>query len=223
MTPSHARQRLDFAMRHANKDDNFWDKLVCEDEKYFGLKGPHTGSLNNYVRCHSDERIDRENVNEVPGDQEFLFYAGWISAEGVGDLVEIDLPFTGLKYADILKGKYIRSLPKMLLTKASSILLMDNDPRHKSNVVSSKLREKRINVLNFPPMSGDLNPIENVWSILQSRVQARKPHNLNQLRSMLQEEWAIIDSDKELLRNLIRSMPRRLNEVILRDGWYTRY
>ena len=42
---------------------------------------------------------------------------------------------------------------------------------------------------NWPPNSPDLNPIENVWRILKSRVKLYKSMTYQQLRRAIEREW----------------------------------
>ncbi len=49
---------------------------------------------------------------------------------------------------------------------------------------------------NWPPNSPDLNPIENVWRILKSRVKLHKSMTYQQLRRAIEREWwAITDEE----------------------------
>ena len=57
----------------------------------------------------------------------------------------------------------------------------DNDPKHKSRVVKSWLDGNEINVLEWPPQTTDLNPIENLWRIIKRAVSDRKPINQRSL------------------------------------------
>ena len=41
----------------------------------------------------------------------------------------------------------------------------------------------------WPPQSSDLNPIEQLWSLLKRRVSERGPWGVEQLKSVLREEW----------------------------------
>ncbi|GBM14131.1 Transposable element Tc3 transposase [Araneus ventricosus] len=46
----------------------------------------------------------------------------------------------------------------------------DNVPIHTSNATKNYLNSKNLTVLEWPPMSPDLNPIENVWDIISRKV-----------------------------------------------------
>jgi transposase len=48
--------------------------------------------------------------------------------------------------------------------------LQDGAPCFTSKKVMGFLREKRIAVLDWPGNSPDLNPIENLWSIIKKRL-----------------------------------------------------
>ena len=48
--------------------------------------------------------------------------------------------------------------------------LQDNFKGHTSYVVNGYLKAKKINLIDFPPCSPDINVIENFWSLLQKNV-----------------------------------------------------
>ncbi|GFU64821.1 DDE_3 domain-containing protein [Trichonephila clavipes] len=67
--------------------------------------------------------------------------------------------------------------------------------------------------MDFPAYSPDLNPIENVWDMLDRRIAARQSHPtcLPELRKAMLNEWCNIPQDQ--VDNLILSMSRRSFEV----------
>uniref|UniRef100_A0A667ZMM5 Tc1-like transposase DDE domain-containing protein n=1 Tax=Myripristis murdjan TaxID=586833 RepID=A0A667ZMM5_9TELE len=68
--------------------------------------------------------------------------------------------------------------------------------------------------MEWPALSPDLNPIENLWDQLSRRVEARSsvPQNLNVLRAALQEEWDAMP--QQTISRLVNSMRRRCQAVI---------
>jgi hypothetical protein len=69
-------------------------------------------------------------------------------------------------------------------------------------------------VLPWPARSPDLNPIENLWSIMSRYVYAngRQFSSVSELTAALYEAWDAIDMS--VLLALIESMPRRCKECI---------
>ena len=49
-------------------------------------------------------------------------------------------------------------------------------------------------VLDWPSKSPDLNPIENLWSILKHAVYSRNSRDINELKMHILEEIAKFDS-----------------------------
>ena len=75
--------------------------------------------------------------------------------------------------------------------------------------------------MDWPAQSPDLNPIENLWSILDYQLRERKVTNKQELFACLQEGWNQISN--EMLASLVDSMPRRCQAVIDAKGFATKY
>ncbi|OAQ58126.2 Nuf2 family protein [Pochonia chlamydosporia 170] len=114
------------------------------------------------------------------------------------------------------------------------IFAQDNASTHSARLVQEWLRtwalENGVEVVDWPPYSPDLNPIENLWKMLKEGIYERypllaaAPKNADSLQWLCEaaiEVWE--DLKEELMERLVESMPRRLEAVIAHNGWYTKY
>ena len=93
-----------------------------------------------------------------------------------------------------------------------------------SRVAQEYLRRNKVNRVQWPSQSPDLNPIQHLWDVLDHEVRKLHPERFRSeeaLFSSLQEAWNILDLD--MMQTLISSMPRRLQAVIDNDGYPTKY
>jgi transposase len=134
-------------------------------------------------------------------------------------------------------GRVVRAcLEEQLPTIASpgSIFQQDNASTHTAHVVQDWLRpwaiENGVELMNWPPYSPDLNPIENLWKLLKEAIQRNHPdldtapksnESLQRLAEAAVEAWEALED--RLLESLVESMRRRLEAVIRARGWYTKY
>lgn len=145
---------------------------------------------------------------------------GCFSARGVGKL---------FFYRVVMDAKLFKvALRTCLIPSALNLykndpwwFLQDNDPKHKALITTNYLFSLGVQCLDFPPYSPDLNPIENVWSYLKRRVEARNCKDLDELEKAVKEEWDSLD--EEYLSSLSHSMPARCKAVITQGGHKTTY
>ena len=84
------------------------------------------------------------------------------------------------------------------------------------------LNRNNVNVLPWPAVSPDMNPIEHIWDYLVRKVRARgNVHNLRDLENALIQEWNNIPN--VVIRRYVRSMRGRLAACINSRGGHTRY
>ena len=67
---------------------------------------------------------------------------------------------------------YIKTLRKGLLPhwRRSQLFMQDNARIHTARAVRAFLAEHGITVINWPPYSPDLNPIEHLWWVLKKLI-----------------------------------------------------
>ncbi|POM81857.1 Transposase [Phytophthora palmivora] len=108
-------------------------------------------------------------------------------------------------------------LPSAHLTYGTDFIYQqDNASIHVSKRSTGFFSEQDIS-------SPDLNPIENLWSILSRKVYAngRQFESVQELKTALFEAWEAVPL--ALLLSLVESMPRRCVEVLAKNGNKTHY
>lgn len=75
--------------------------------------------------------------------------------------------------------------------------------------------------IDFPPQSPDLNPIEQIWALLGSRLPTNLKFSNDAMWRLLNELWNEVTTEE--LHAYISNMPRRLQDVIAVKGQNTRY
>ena len=74
----------------------------------------------------------------------------------------------------------------------------------------------------WPAQSPDLNPIENLWSIMKYEIsKLAKPKSIDEMALLLAEQWNQLTP--KVWKNLIESMPRRVKACIEAEGGSIRY
>jgi len=148
---------------------------------------------------------------------------GWLcfAAAGIGTLY---------MFTETLNGQYMRSiLDACLLESAERVfhlpgawhLLHDNSPNHRADVVKDWLFRHGISMLDFPPYSPDLNPIENLIADVKRRQYQHVVSDVDELQEAVIAEWNA--TDVRYLQKLVHSMPRRCAAVIEAKGYMTKY
>lgn len=69
--------------------------------------------------------------------------------------------------------------------------------------------------------SPELSPIEHLWKILKDKLAKHFCSNKRELKEALIEEWNL--SSPEVCKNLVDSMPRRVQAVLTAKGNVTKY
>ena len=103
-----------------------------------------------------------------------------------------------------------------------AILMNDNSRPHVARVCRQFLNRNNVNVLHWPAVSPDMNPIEHIWDYLGRKVRARgKVQNLRDLENASIQEWNNIPN--VVIRRYVRSMRGHLVACINGRGGHTRY
>lgn len=221
LSSKHMANRRDFCRRFRDLTIDDWSRVVFTDESKFNLHGndsnkrvwkkPKSPLLPHHIRT----------VIKFGGGSVMVW--GAITRNGVGKLHLIEGKMDSKVYTEILCSSFFSSLSDNNLNLEDSILMHDNDPKHKSLFTKLWLGRNNVGVLEWPSCSPDLKIIENVWDHLERRIRKYhgKPGNNRELWNILQEEWYKIDNSYIL--KLYESIPRRIEAVLKSKGAQTKY
>ena len=92
----------------------------------------------------------------------------------------------------------------------------DNAPCHKAGSITNWFNENSISVMPWPARSPDLNPIENIWAIIDQKLSSHTIHNLAELERLVDRYWNEIGVD--LCVKLVESMPVRIKACLKANG-----
>ena len=143
-----------------------------------------------------------------------------ISIVGVGPIVRLDGRVTADRYLEMLQQQISTHYPSTFQPNGL-IYQHDNAPIHRAQTVTNWIAVRRMNILDWPAQSPDLNLIENCWSHVKRQLRRINLRDNDQLWEAIQQIWGQIQED--YIERLYSSLRRRLNEVVRRRGDATRY
>jgi len=221
LSKAHQRRRLEFALEHQHWTLDDWSRVVWSDESKINRMGSDGRA---WVWKKPGSALKDQYVS---GTVKFgggsLMVWGCMTPQGVGHMCKIDGRMDAELYTTILQDEFLATVEYYGLDRANLIFQQDNDPKHTSKKASQWFQQNNINVLKWPAQSPDLNPIEHLWQHLKRQLNAYEvpPAGVHELWERVEKEWEKIP--KEVCRNLIESMPRRIEAVIKAKGAQTKY
>jgi len=202
LTDNHKAKRVEWAIIINHLHDN-WETTLFSDETAFNL-------FRNTIRQWYK---GPKPIRPLPKNRQKVFAWGGFCVKGKTSL----FCFTEIMNAEFYVGILRQHYPEMRrMLGRRWRFQQDNDPKHTSRIAKTFLAETFPDVLEWPANSPDLNPIENLWSIVKHNVEKRIPTNISELNQYLVEEWEKIPSF--MLSNLVLSMNRRCQMIIDNNG-----
>ena len=96
----------------------------------------------------------------------------------------------------------------------------DSAPCHKAKSVMNWFHTKNVTMLKWAGNSPDLNPIENLQTLIKKKLSTSNPTTLDELKQIIKEIWCT-DNDQNVCKNLTDFMPSRIQKI--NKGYHTKY
>jgi hypothetical protein len=222
LSAKNVKARLAFAKSHLGWTLDDWKRVIWSDEtkiSRFGSDGRH------YSWKRITEKLHPKHVKQVVkhGGKSLMVW-GCITYDGPGYMTKIDSILDKDLYKQILETDLVESMGWYGYEARKVIFQHDNDPKHTSKLVKEYLEDQDFTTMVWPAQSPDLNPIENIWSLVKLRLFRNydaPPKGIHDLWDRIQEVWNSLTLED--CRKVIDTMPKRCSDVIKAKGYWIDY
>lgn len=217
----HKKERLQWAQKYMKQP---FEHVLFTDECRATLDGPDGWKRGWFSQEHGRPHLLRRQQ----GGGGVMFWAGIVDSELVGPFrVKDGVKMTAGVYVDFLKLNFFPwHKSQSLAFRKKFVYMHDNAPSHAARLTTEYLNHvfaRYGNIMEWPPCSPDLNPIENLWSIVKRKVYSagKQYHTKDDLWEAIVTATKEVSSDE--IKKLTSSMDRRLFSVISNGGSYVKY
>ena len=188
ISPKNKEKRVKWVESHLTWRSAKWNTVVWSDEKIFELH-PQTGKL--MIRIMPDEDRDQFALPKVQQGGGRVMFWGAISHQGALILVKVEGWVNSDKYQKIMEEDVLPTLRKKL--GHSFILQQDNARPHTAATTIEFFKKEKVQLLEWPAQSPDINPIENVWGWLQKQINTKSYKHIRDLEEKVLNLWQSMD------------------------------
>jgi hypothetical protein len=200
-----------FAEGYGRLTEADWERVIFSDETHIQLT-PH-GQV--WVQRPVGEALNMEYTAKVEKLEGRVSLWGCFCATEIGSAELYVDTLDAARYRDILQHSLLPSA-RSFFPSGMWYFQQDNAPIHTAGLMREWFHNNGITLLDFPPWSPDLNPIENLWAHLKRRVETHHCRTTAELEAAVRVEWEATDTS--FLRSLAHSMPARCQAVLANDG-----
>jgi len=161
----HRKRRVAFGEGYSRWGEEEWSRVLWSDHTLF----PLDYQTREYIMRPPGHALDPEYAGVKEKKEGAVWLWGCISAKGLGH-AEL--------YVDTLDAAHYQRILKLNLVKSAHTFWptgmwyfqQDNASPHTAGTSQVWFHNHGITLLDFPPYSSDISPIENFWSDLKRRV-----------------------------------------------------
>lgn len=217
LTKLQIRKRLAFCKRVKNWTTADWEKVLWSDESSFAL----FQNARQYVRRRRGANPhDPKYTKAAVKHPASVMVWGCFSSAGTGGLHFVPQKETlnANRYKAVLQQHLLPSIQ----ASGCTIFMQDGAPCHTAKQVTKWISDQGIQLLQWPPNSPDLNPIENLWGYMKQSPSFASLSTRQQLTHEISRVWNN-EITLEQCRKLVHSMPHRVSSVLRNGGYACKY
>jgi hypothetical protein len=234
LTQKNANKRLAWCLAHRHLRPEEWGMYIWSDE-CSAERG--RGKRDEWCFRTTTEKWQPRMVQTYGTNKNMkVMVWGCFWDTGRSNLYIMDRDFESAKHgysaASYLEVLEAEVAPIYATLHPGYLFMQDNASIHTARKVKRWFLDHGISqLMDWPPYSPDLNPIEHIWWALKTRCYEMFPevaadkseseHARQRLESCLQAAWDTLD--QELFDKLGASMCDRIEAVIAANGWHTKY
>ena len=212
------KKRLAWAKKYRKWTTADWKKVLFSDESHFMVQGQQS----RFVRRSKGEEIRSCHINQGVKHPLKKMFWGSFSFKGIGSLFPVQGMMNADKYIKVIQRKVVKDMERAF-PNGGGIFQQDLAPCHTAKKVKKFFEENHIKVLDWPGNSPDLNPIENLWSIVKNRLLKRDCTTQMKLINAIIDVWYHDQKITQNCEKLVESMPKRVKKLITNRGGHISY
>ena len=172
-----------------------------------------------YAPRSEESRSDIVSPKVQNGGIRVMFW-GSMTWHAYGQLIDLEGSQNQHTYRQLLIDCV---LPEFEASAVPLVYQHDNAPCHTALSIKAFFEEKHLNVLNWPPQSPDLSPIEVLWNVLKMKMKARnpRPRTKQAIIESIKEIWLLLEDNTR--KSLCMAFRDRMVECIKNNGHLTRF
>ncbi len=217
ISDTNRKKRKIWAKEHRDWSMYKWKKVVWSDECNIENNNNQQAMV---WRRQCEEFIPECMVGTVKSGRFSIGIWGCIGWNGIGPLRVYEGCMSSEKYIELMEDV----MPEIEEKFGENIIFQDDNASCHESARTKKWKDaNELNVMEWVPQSPDMNPIENLWSLLKRKLSKYKrvPSNREMLEKRIRKAWSGIST--KYVRSLIKSMPRRCKAVLDSNGHPTKY
>ncbi len=209
LTKKHKQTRVDFCRKYRDWTAEDWSRVIFSDESNF--KPFQRKNKETVWHRHGVDPVERLTKLKVHGGGGGISIWGCISVYGVGCCKVYNGTLDHERYIDIIDNEIVPSAQLWYGEEDDWYFQQDNAPPHVAKATIQAFERQKIQLLDWPACSPDLNPIEHVWNQIDrdiAQLKSDQIDSVDKFKSKLREIF--LGLDQNYCKNLIRSIQKCL-------------